>query len=531
MIRSWQIAKVAVIGFWQLARSERWALAAATAAHLDLVLEALLIAVAIGVPLGVLACRSRGAERVVLGLANVLQTVPSLALLGFLLIVFRGTIGKPPALAALVIYSLLPIIKNTILGLRGIDPGVAEAAVGMGMTPWQRLSLVEMPLAVPVVLGGVRVATVSAVGMATIAAAIGAKGLGGYIYRGVSLSDTRLILLGSLPAALLALACDAALGEIERALDPTRPRNSRVRTALATLAVAGLLGVAGWGAWSDWPSRDRGATGVVIGSKDGSEMILLGHMLADLVEAETGLTVDRRFNLGGTLVCFNALRQGGLDVYVEYTGTALTTILKEPPDNDPKRVRDRVRVALARRDRVTCLDPFGFENSFAILMRRSEAKRLGLKTISDLTRHAAEIRPGFGPEFMNRPDGYPGLVRAYGLKFGHAPREMDRNLLYQALSRGSIDLAAGDSTDGRVVAYDLVVLEDDRRYFPPYEAVPLVRAEALRRHPRLRAALESLAGTITAETMRALNHEVDGKHRDAAEVAREFLKSRRPTAK
>ena len=227
----------AMTDFLQLARDERWGVAAATAAHLDLVLEALLIAVVVGVPLGILAVRSRGTERVVLGLANILQTVPSLALLGFLLIVFRGSIGKPPALAALVIYSLLPIIKNTILGLRGIDPGVVEAAVGMGMTAWQRLVLVELPLAVPIILGGVRVATVSAIGMATIAAAIGAKGLGGYIFRGVSLSDTRLLLLCSVPAALLALACDAALGEIERALDPTRSRPSKVRTTVASLAI------------------------------------------------------------------------------------------------------------------------------------------------------------------------------------------------------------------------------------------------------------------------------------------------------
>jgi glycine betaine/choline ABC-type transport system substrate-binding protein len=248
-------------------------------------------------------------------------------------------------------------------------------------------------------------------------------------------------------------------------------------------------------------------------------------MLADLVESETGLAVDRRFNLGGTLVCFNALRQGGLDAYVEYTGTALTTILKEPPDNDPARVREKVGRALSSRDGVTCLDPFGFENTFAILMRRDQAARLGVRTISDLARHAAEVRPGFGPEFMNRPDGYPGLVRAYGLKFTTPPREVDRNLLYQAVARGSLDVAAGDSTDGRIAALDLVVLDDDRRYFPPYEAVPLVRAETLRRHPRLRAALDRLAGKITPETMRRLNSEVDARRRDPAEVAREFLRS------
>jgi len=512
-------------GFWDLAWSQRGALFAATAAHLDLVLEGLLIAVAIGVPLGVVASRSRGAERVVLGLANVLQTVPSLALLGFLLIAFGGTIGKPPALAALVVYSLLPVIKNTILGLKGVDAGVAEAALGMGMTPWQRLTLVELPLAVPVLLGGVRVATVAAVGMATIAAAIGAKGLGSYIFRGVSLSDTRWILLGSIPAALLALACDATLGEVEHALDPARAVSSRLRTALASLAVAALLALAGWGAWNDLPRRSAADRPVVIGAKDGTEMILLGHMLADLVASETGLPVDRRFNLGGSLVCYNALRRGGLDAYVEYTGTALTAILKEPPDNDPARVRRRVGEALSARDGVTALGPFGFENTFAILMRRSEARRLGVRTISDLVPHAGSLRGGFGPEFMSRPDGFPGLVKTYGLQLSEA-REMDRNLLYQALSRGSLDLAACDSTDGRIAAFDLVALADDRRYFPPYEALPLANAASLARHPKLRAALDRLSGQITAETMRALNYEVDGKRRDPAEVAREFLRKR-----
>jgi osmoprotectant transport system permease protein len=507
-----------------LAWAERGPLAAATAAHLDLVIEALAVAVLLGVPLGILATRSRLAERLIIGLANVLQTVPSLALLGFLLILFRGEIGKKPAQAALVVYALLPIVKNTILGLRSIPRGVNEAAVGLGMTAWQRLRLVELPLAVPIILGGVRVATVAAIGMATIAAAIGAKGLGGYIFRGVALSDTRLILLGAIPAAILALACDAALGEIERFLDPTQPRHSRSRAVLAVLAVAGLIALAAWGLWLERPF-DAAAPTIVIGSKDGSEMIVLGHMLADLVEAHTPLKADRRLNLGGTLVCYNALKRGGLDAYVEYTGTALTTILHEPPANDPAGVLARVRAELAGRDGVRCLEPFGFENTFALLMRRDQAERLRIRAISDVKVHQDALRPGFGPEFMNRPDGYPGLVRTYGLTFANAPREMDRNLLYQAVAHGSIDLAAGDSTDGRIATFDLVVLEDDRRFFPPYQAVPLARGETLRRHPGLAQVLDRLAGRIDAAAMRRLNGEVDGKHRDPADVAREFLVS------
>jgi osmoprotectant transport system permease protein len=515
-----------VRSFLGLVGSERGSLLANMAAHLDLVLEAILLAALIGVPLGVLATRSRPVERVVLGLANVFQTVPSLALLGFLLILFGGTIGKPPALAALVIYALLPIIKNTVVGLRGIDRGVREAAVGMGMTPWQRLTIVELPLAVPIILGGVRIAAVASVGMATIAAAIGARGLGGYIFSGVQLFDYNRILLGAIPAALLALACDAALGEVERMLDPQQAGRSRLRAALAFAAVLALVAFALWGFWHDAVARSEGET-VVIGSKDSAEPMLLGHMLAELVEAQTPMKVDRRLGLGGTLLCYEALRSGGgLDAYVEYTGTALTAILKEPPRNDPKAVFRLVRDELARRDGVACLDPLGFENTFALVMRRDQARALGVRRISDLRGHLDAIRIGFGPEFGRRPDGFPGLARAYGLRFAVPPREMDRNLLYEAVARGSIDVGVGDSTDGRIATLDLVILDDDRRFFPPYEAVPLANAAALRRHPALRDALNRLAGRIDTAAMQRLNHEVDGLHRDPATVAREFLRSR-----
>ena len=519
--------------FGQVHRDDWWPLFEATAAHLDLVVEAILIAAVIGVPLGIIASLARWVERGVVGLANVLQTIPGLALLGVLLIVFRGQIGKPPALAALVVYSLLPIIKNTILGLNGVDRGVKEAAVGMGMTWWQRLFWVELPLAVPVLLGGVRVAAVASVGMATIAAAIGARGLGSYIYAGIQVSEPRLILLGAVPAALLALVCDGVLGSFERRIDPVRRRTgSNPVRDLATLAVTvGLVGMAGYGALQSYGFRlgaatvagkDASAAVIVIGSKDSAEPKLLGHMLADLVEAHTPMVVDRRFDLGGSLVCYNALTRGGLDAYVEYTGTALTTILKEPPAYDPDQVRAAVTAGMLKQG-VEVLAPLGFENTFALLMRRAEASRLGIKTISDLARHRESIRVGFGPEFGRRPDGYPGLIRAYNLDFARRPVEMDRNLLYQAVASDSVDVAAGDSTDGRIATMDLVMLVDDRHFFPPYEAVPLVRAEVLGRHPRLRAALDRLAGRIDAATMSRLNHEVDGLKRDPSAVARAYL--------
>jgi osmoprotectant transport system permease protein len=510
-------------GWTVLLRREGPALLGAAAAHVELVAQAVLIAALIAVPAGLAAAHRPRLGRLAVAGANLLQTIPSLALLGFLLILFDGTIGKPPALTALVLYALLPILKTTILGVRSIDPAVREAALGMGMTGAQRLRLVELPLSLPAILSGVRIATVASVGMATVAAAIGARGLGSYIFRGVSLSDPRLILLGAVPAAGLALVADGLLGLLERALDPKREAG---RSRLPALVAAGVaIALAAGGGSLLRLGEPKRADRIVIGSKDSAEPILLAHMLALLVEDRTGLPVERALNLGGTLVCYNALSRGGLDAYVEYTGTALTTILKQSPGRDPAAVLGLVRAGCSR-DGVTVLDPIGFENTFAILMRRDRALALGVRRISDLKAHAGSLRAGFGPEFMNRPDGYPGLVAAYGLTFAEAPRELDRNLLYGAVARGTLDVAAGDSTDGRVASLDLVVLEDDRRYFPPYQAVPLARAGALGRHPRLREALDALAGRIDAATMTALNHRVDGLKEDPAAVARAFLVGR-----
>lgn len=499
-------------------------LAASTNEHLVLVVEAIAAAALVGVPMGVLATRSRAAERAVMGVANVLQTVPSLALLGFLLLMFHGQTGKPPALTALVLYALLPVVKNTVLGIRSIEPGVIQAAEGMGMTAWQRLIHVELPLAVPVMLGGVRLATVASVGMATIAALIGAGGLGRYIFRGVALSRPSLILMGAVPAAVLALACDAALGEMERRLDPRRTEKLRFADMMALVMGAILVLMTAWGLWQEWKPVPGGRV-VRVGSKDSAEGLLLGHMLAEVVQARTGRVVDRgNLNLGGTLVCYNAVKGGGIDAYIDYTGTALAAILHEPPRNDPQRVLKEVREGCWDRDRVRVLDPLGFENTFAIVMRREQAKRLGIVTISDLKTYQDRLQTGFGPEFMNRADGFPGLVKAYGLSFRKKPVEMDRNLLYSAVEQGTVDVAAGDSTDGRIPALDLVVLEDDRRFFPPYEAVPMVNGQVLEEFPELEGAFDALAGRIDSETMRRLNVQVDREGRAPREVAREFLR-------
>jgi osmoprotectant transport system substrate-binding protein len=265
---------------------------------------------------------------------------------------------------------------------------------------------------------------------------------------------------------------------------------------------------------------------IVIGSKNFTEQLILGEIIAQQIENKTHLPVDRRFYLAGTYICHQAILAGRIDIYPEYTGTALTAILKRNAVGSPALVYRRVQTEYAQRFGVVAGEPFGFNDTFAMQIRGEDARRLGLKTISEAVPHASHWRPGFGYEFMERPDGYKGLVAAYGLQFAAQPRIMDLGLLTRALKDKQVDLIAGNSTDGLIPALDLFVLEDDKHYFPPYEAIPLIRQQALERYPQLRAALNELAGKISDEDMRQLNYAVDGQHRDAAEVVREFLQKK-----
>jgi osmoprotectant transport system permease protein len=495
-----------------------------TGEHLLLVAVSTLIAVAVGIPVGLLLTRRARLKRPVLAVANVLQTVPSLALFGFIIpLKYVGGIGTRAAVVALVLYALLPVIRNTVTGIEGVDRSVREAALAMGMTDAQILRQVELPLAAPVILAGVRVATVISVGVATIAAAIGAGGLGVFIFRGLRQYDNNLILAGAVPAALLALAADAGLGFIESRLDVRR--RARVKTskmvrrvAWGAVALAVVLGAA-------YAAR-RGSSraDVTVGSKDFTESIILAEMTSQMLEAR-GLKVERRYELGGNLT-HDSLVAGRIDAYPEYTGTSLMAILKHPPDTDPRSVYERVRSEYAERFDVEVGPPLGFEDTFAILVREEDARKLNLKKVSDVVPLAPKWRAGFGQDFMSRKDGYEGFARAYNLQFASRPREMDLSLSYRALADGEVDLIAGNSTDGMIAKLGLFQLEDDRRYFPPYEAVVLARRDALERLPQMRDVLQKLAGAVSTEEMRRLNYEVDADKRAPADVVREWLKAK-----
>jgi osmoprotectant transport system substrate-binding protein len=271
--------------------------------------------------------------------------------------------------------------------------------------------------------------------------------------------------------------------------------------------------------------RDRRDT-IVIGSKNFSEQALLGEILAQHLEARTHLAVTRRFYLAGSYICQQALLAGRIDAYVEYTGTALTAILHDPIESDSTAVLGRVQTEYKQRFDLEVMRPLGFNNTFAIVVRGEDARGHNLKKLSEAAHFTPQWRAGFGYEFMERPDGYAGLARIYGLQFASPPRILDLGLLYRALLDKQVDLVAGNSTDGLLAARDLMILEDDKHYFPPYEAVPVVRRDALERHPEVRAAIAELAGKISDAEMQKMNYAVDGEHKDSSEVAREFLRSK-----
>jgi osmoprotectant transport system permease protein len=501
-----------LIAFWGAHRAE---LAALLGQHVLLVAVSTLAAVAIGVPLGIVAARRPRLAAPLVGVANIVQTVPSLAMFGFLLPVpLVGGVGARAALVVLILYGLLPIIRTTIVGITGVDPAARYAGVAMGMTPRELLRNVELPLALPSIVAGIRVAAVVGVGSATIAAAIGAGGLGEYIYRGLSMVDTTVIFAGAIPAAALALVVDGALLLVERSLT-VRRRGASSRAAVTAVAVTAAVALLSSGI-----AATR-ASGVVVGSKNFTEQIVLGEIVAQALE-RGGVPVQRRLNLGGTLICDRALLTGDVDVYVEYTGTALTAIFHQPVARDPAAVFATVRDDYARTGR-TLLPPLGFNNTFAILVRADDARSRGLKTIDDLARQAPRWRAGFGYEFVERPDGFAGLAKTYGLHFPQPPLVLDLTLSYRALASGQVDVIAGDATAGLIKGLGLVQLEDDRHYFPPYDAAPVARSEMLLRYPAARRALEDLAGRITADAMRAMNYQADAEHRDITSIAREFL--------
>lgn len=488
-------------------------------AHVRLTLVALLAGVLTSVPLGVLVARKRWLESPVREIAGTIQTIPSLALLAMMVPLLAAvgaeSIGFVPALIALSLYSLLPILATTVTGLRGVDPAMIEAARGVGMTPWQELTRVELPLAMPVIVTGIRTAAVWTVGTATLSTPVGATSLGNYIFSGLQTRNDAAILVGCTAAAALALVLDRTIRGLEEGIRAGRRR--RVIASLVMLVVLyGYAGVSGAQALGG-----AGEPTIRIGAKTFTEQYILSEVMAEQLRRRGAPPAELVQSLGSS-VAFDALARGDIDVYVDYSGTLWTNVMKRSDRPSRERVLEELEVFLRDEHGVTVIGTLGFENSYALAMRRSDADSRRIDAISDLAPHAASLVIGGDYEFFERPE-FSALVDVYGLAF-RDQRSMDPSLMYEAAARGQVDVISAFSTDGRIDALDLVVLTDDRGAIPPYDAVILAGDRFARRHPVAVEALRDLSGKLDGASMRRLNREVDEGGRSASDVAKSFLR-------
>ncbi|PYZ95700.1 glycine/betaine ABC transporter permease [Alteribacter lacisalsi] len=494
--------------FLQLVQDRQDLLWAATWEHLQLSIISLLLSVFIALPLGIFLTRRTRIAEPIIGVSAVLQTIPSLALLGFMIPLLG--IGTTPAIVALTAYALLPILRNTYTGIREIDPSLIEAADGMGMGSLKRLRRIELPLAMPVIMAGIRTSMVLIVGTATLAALIGAGGLGDLIMLGISRSNSEYILLGAIPAALLALFFDAVLRFTERKSGggSNKPILIVILTAILIVAAPFLI-------------RPQQAD-ITIGGKLGSEPEIIINMYKLLIEEETDLAVDLEADLGQTDFVFNAIQQGSIDIYLEFTGTALMTFLDENIEStDEQDVYEQARAGMEEEYGLIFLSPMQYNNTYALGMLTDTAEDLGVETISDLTAYNNDLTAGFTHEFADREDGYVGIQDVYGVELDVVT--MEAGLRPQALQSGDIDLMDAYVTDWYFEEYDMTVLEDDEGLFPPYQGAPLVRGDLLEQYPEIEPVLNQLEGLITDEEMQEMNHRVEVGDENAEDVAREFL--------
>lgn len=481
----------------------------ALAEHIQLSFITLLIAVIIAIPLAIFLMDHKKLANWVIQLTAVFQTIPSLALLG-LMIPLVG-IGRVPAVIALVIYALLPILRNAYTGLTDIDPSLVEAADAMGMDRFRKLIKVEMPLAMPVIMAGIRNAMVLIVGTATIAALIGAGGLGSLILLGIDRGNNYLILLGAIPAALLAIGFDYGLSYFEKI------SFKQIAIGIGTLVVV-MLGII------IIPFIGKQEEEIVIAGKLGSEPEIIMNMYKELIEEDTDLSVSLKANMGKTTFVFNALEAGEIDIYPEFTGTILATFLDEEAESTSKEeVYLQAKEGLSEQYDMTLLEPMLFSNTYTLATTSEFAEEYNLEKMSDLEGLTDEVKVGFTLEFTDRQDGYLGIQELYGLTFSNL-KTMEPKLRYAAIETGDINLLDAYSTDSELEEYNLVVLEDDKGLFPPYQGAPLMLDTTLEKHPELEDILNKLSGLVTDDEMRKMNYEVNVNNQSPEKVAQDFLK-------
>jgi osmoprotectant transport system permease protein len=495
-------------------------------AHLQLTLLALFFSTSISLPLGVAVTRVPWLEAPALAVAGIIQTIPSLALLAVMVPLLAyfdlQSIGFLPALIGLTLYGVLPVLRNTVTAISNVDPALKEAARGVGMTPAQQLYKVELPLAMPVIVAGIRTATVWVVGIATLSTPVGATSLGNYIFSGLQTRNDASVLVGCFAAAILALLLDSLVRTIE---DGVRTRRrGRVVAALGILAALYAYTLATLAA-PLVQERDRP---IRIGSKTFTEQYILSAMLARWIHDETGHPAALMQSLG-SVVAFDALAAGDIDLYVDYSGTLWANEMgRETLAVGRKELLRALEAYLHHQHGITLAARLGFENTYALAMRRRDAEARGIRRISDLARHAPSLTMGSDYEFFARPE-WAAVRTTYGLAFAEL-RSMDSTLMYQAVARGNVDVISAFSTDGRIAAFDLRVLEDDRNVIPPYDAVVLASPRLAEQNPEVLKALGRLEGRIDADTMREMNRAVDEDGQPPSAVAKAFVERLRDPA-
>ncbi|OPA77098.1 glycine/betaine ABC transporter permease [Campylobacter pinnipediorum subsp. pinnipediorum] len=476
--------------------------------HLQISLSSLLIAIAIAVPMAILISNNKKITEIVLQVTGIFQTIPSLALLGLFIPLFG--IGAVPAVIALVIYSLFPIVQNTITGLNEINPSLKEAAEAFGMTKWEKLKKFELAIAIPVIISGIQTATVMIIGTATLAALIGAGGLGRFVLLGIDRNNTSLILIGAISSALLAILFSVGIRFL-------RKQNIKlVAFALFTMVLS--LGL------SFLPTMENQNNKIIIAGKLGVEPEILINIYKEIITNNSDIKVELKPNFGKTSFLYEALKSGDIDMYPEFSGTVVKSLLKKQPltlSNDPQEVYEIARDGIKTQDDLAFLKPMEFQNTYAVAVKSGLVKEYGLKNISDLRRVSDKFVAGFTLEFNDRKDGNLGLKTEYGLNL--KVKTVEPALRYKAIENNEVQIIDAYSTDSELRQYDLVVLNDDKHIFPPYQGAPLIKENTLKKYPKLKSMLEVLAGHISTKDMSDMNYAVRAKGRLAKDVAREYL--------
>ncbi|HGA1421661.1 ABC transporter permease/substrate-binding protein [Streptococcus suis] len=487
-------------------RKDEWGVALFE--HLRISLLALIIAIAIAVPLGLILSSKKRLTEWSLQITGIFQTIPSLALLG-LFIPFMG-IGTLPAVVALVIYAIFPILQGTLTGLGEIDPSLEEAATAFGMNKWEKLKKFKLALAMPILMSGIRTASIMIIGTATLAALVGAGGLGSFILLGIDRNDSALILIGAVSSAVLAVLFGYGI----RLLQDKKPKTILL-ALLVTLFTVGASYV---------PMLNFSTKQLVIAGKLGAEPEILINMYKLLIEDRTDIKVEIKPNFGKTSFLYEALKSGSIDIYPEYTGTITSTLLKNSPmdlSTNPEEVYTYAKEAILEQDGLVYLAPMAFQNTYALAVTEDYAQDHGIEKISDLAKVQQTAVAGFSLEFNDREDGNIGLKNLYNLQLN--VKTMEPALRYEAIKSGNVQIIEAYSTDSKVVTYKLKILEDDKRLFPPYQAAPLLSKETLEKYPELEQVLGVLAGKISTEEMTRMNYAVDVEGKSAEQVAREYL--------